>query len=131
MLFRSANSKVHLFHLLTILLLSISLIQPSQARPPKEIPSEHWQQLAQELALNEEQTESFLNVMSSQHEKRREIIEAHRMESKKKPREAMDALHQETISQLATVLTNEQLQQFEAEIEAHRKHRKMHGMMRQ
>lgn len=130
MSFKKANTKLYPFHLLALLVLSITFTQHSQARPPHGDPSEHWQQLAEELALSEEQTESFLNVLSSQHEKRREIIKAHKMESKKKPREAMDALHQETLSQLASVLTEEQLQQFEAEIDAHRKHRKMHGMMR-
>lgn len=130
---KNLNSIPFLF--LTTLLLSFVLLQPLQAQPPHGKPPHgkpfgHWQQIAQDLSLSDEQTESFMSVLNSQHEKRREIMKAHRKEREEKPRAEMEALHQETISLLASVLSAEQLQQFEDEMEAHRKHRKMHKVMR-
>ena len=69
-----------------------------------------------QMQLGDEQVEPVKKILEQQHEKRRTIREEHREAMQKK----MESLHDETKSQLAGILTDEQMSQFE-EISAKRK----------
>jgi len=69
-----------------------------------------------QMQLGDEQVEPVKKILEQQHEKRRTIREEHREAKQKK----MESLHDETKSQLAGILTDEQMSQFN-EISAKRK----------
>ncbi len=71
----------------------------------------HLEGLAHKLTLNEEQTTQFTALMQEQHEKRKA---------------SMEAFHQETKKLLSSILTEEQLTQFEKMRERHRMHPHKH-----
>ena len=65
--------------------------------------------LTEKLDLQDDQIEAVQQIMSEQQEKRREIFEANRDSMKKK----MDSLHNDTKDKLNSVLSPEQMAEFE------------------
>ena len=89
-------------------------------------PREHWEELAQEMDLSETQTEEFITIMSSQREKRKALKESFREKAKEERKQAMMSLREDTLAELGTLLSAEQLESFKSEMEErrHKRHEK-------
>lgn len=68
--------------------------------------------LVTELGISDQNKDAFLDIMKAAHEKRRAIHQQYRS-TREEQREAMDKLHNEVMGQLADVLDENQLSQFE------------------
>lgn len=82
-------------------------VSSAYAKPPQG--PEH---LLEAVQVTDEQKESVLAVLKTQHEKRREVHQQYR-DSREEERAAMDALHSETVSLLSGILSEEQIRLFE------------------
>lgn len=84
----------------------------------------NWAKLADKLDLEEAQKASFIEVMASQHAKRKAI------KANSGVKEAMDSVNLETRQSLASVLSEEQMAKF-VEHQQQRKNRKKHSRKKQ
>ncbi len=65
------------------------------------------------LQVNESQSESFLAIMHEQHKQRKQLHSWHQPR-RIEERQEMKALHEQTIEQLQSVLTERQIEAFQA-----------------
>lgn len=83
---------------------------------------EHAQKLKDELKLNNEQAAAASKIMGVQHEKMRALLKSG--EDRETLRPKLEALHNETRTQLAAVLDQEQMAKMDEMWKKHREHRK-------
>ncbi len=104
---------------LIILTLVMSSMAIAESKAPRSERGERGERITERLNLTEAQQEQFKLTMQNKHEK---------MQA------AMEVVHEETKAELATFLTEDQLQQMEDSMEKRhelRKHSKDHKQMRQ
>jgi hypothetical protein len=82
--------------------------------------SRHMEQMIEDLQLNSEQEPAVRQILQEQHNKMRSEKQAVHEQMRSK----MEALKAETGQRLSTVLTNEQLQTFNAQMEKHQEKRR-------
>lgn len=102
-----------------LVLISLTISLPGYSQTLEESAPNRPDHLAQILILSEDQKHSFLEILEAQHSKREAIRESYRT-SREAEREEMKALHQDTLQQLQSVLTEDQITQFD-EIEKRRR----------
>lgn len=95
-------------------LITCLAVSSVNAKPPQGP-----ERLLEAVQVTEEQKESVLAVLKTQHEKRREVHQQYR-DSREEERAAMDALHTETVTLLSSILSEEQIRLFEAFIAQNR-----------
>ena len=107
------------FTLMTLALVS----EPSYSmngeddRPCEQSRDPH--QMMDALSITDNQKEAFLKIMKAQHEKRQSIHEQYQPIHEQE-HDAMRALHQEALSELSTVLSEDQLKKFDSFIKENR-----------
>ena len=94
------------------------------AMPPKEAPD--FQRLAAELQVTDDQKEAFLAIMRDQHEKRKALHQQGRDNIKAH----MDSLDQSLVSQLESLLSPAQMEEFTARMEKRKQEMKKHRMLK-
>jgi len=82
--------------------------------------------LMEAINITENQKDEFLAIMKVQHEKRQSIHKQGR-ESREQNHVAMKALHAETVEKLQPVLSEDQLELFEAFIKSNRPQKRAKG----
>ncbi|MEH6346288.1 MAG: hypothetical protein V7785_14440 [Bermanella sp.] len=97
--------------ILTAMLLATICIGLAQAEPPLYSDIHGPKHLVEILAINEDQQAVFVSIMESQHVKRLDVHAQYEV-SRKAEREAMEALHGETVELLQWVLSPDQLDEF-------------------
>ncbi len=101
-----------LFGLITVAtLFSISISMAAGAETLENGKKRGPQHLIKVLSVDENQQESFLEIMKQQHEKRMNIHELY-SDSRKEEHASMKLLHEETQALLQGILTPEQLEKF-------------------
>jgi len=93
------------------LISSMSVAQSTDREPCDKAKGPH--KILEVLEISDDQKSEFLEVMNTQHEKRR-ALHNQQSELRAKNHDAMKALHQETLGKLEPILTEHQLEEFEA-----------------
>lgn len=96
-------------HRLTLLAITLLFTAVATAAPPHKS-GYPGQRMAEQLNLQEQQVDQFKTIMQDHHDKMRALMDS----AFAKVEPEFDALHQETIDKLSTVLTPEQLEEFQA-----------------
>ena len=91
------------------MLLSMSV----QAQKIEHKPHKRPEALIKILQISESQSEDFLSIMKTQHEQRMGVHKQYEG-SRKEKRQAMKGLHKETLEKLADILTQSQIEAFNA-----------------
>ena len=103
-------------------LLMVQLALPLQAQDIAQKKHNKLEELVTILQISESQSPEFLSIMKAQHEQRKNLHSQYD-ESRKEQFQAMKVLHQETIDKLQSILTDSQLEAFQAVMaQQHRKH---------
>ena len=105
-------------YITTFIILITAFMQPAFAEKGnpgqyKEHRGQHMERMMEELQLSSEQEPAVRQIMEEQHKKMRSEMQA--VHEQMKPK--MEALKAETGQRLSTVLTAEQLQTFNAQME--------------
>ena len=100
---------------LLVCLLMSQLAMPLQAQPDDGQPPRHkgLHSLIQILQIDASQSEAFLTIMKAQHEQRKQLQSQYKG-SRIEERQGMKALHKQMLEQLQGVLTESQIEAFEA-----------------
>jgi Spy/CpxP family protein refolding chaperone len=113
-------------HRLTLLAITLLFTAVASAAPPYKS-GYPGQRMVEQLNLQEEQVDQFKTIMQDHHDKMRVLMDG----AFAKVEPEFDALHQETINQLSTVLTPEQLEEFQAMYNERKKNRNGFSPFRQ
>ena len=105
----------------TFVLFAFTLSSLTHAKPGGD-GNKRLNRMIEELQISDANQDEFISIMKSQHEKKVAIKEQY--SSKEEARDAMKSLHQETLSLLGGILSDEQLLKFENMAKKHKKRRK-------
>mgnify|MGYP006433714865 CR=1 FL=1 len=111
-------------YIATLIIMLSALMQPAFAEKGNrgdhsERRAKHMERMIEELKLNTEQEPAVRQILEEQHSKL--LSERQAVHEQLKPK--MEALKAETGQRLSTVLTDEQLQTFNAQMERHQQKR--------
>ncbi|MBL8298569.1 MAG: hypothetical protein JNN30_09510 [Rhodanobacteraceae bacterium] len=102
------NHRAFALMLMNAIVATSALAQPRDQRPPPQSPSE----MARTLGLDAAATATFVGILREQHAKHRALREIAKTE-RSAMHQNQQALHQETLERLKTVLSADQIARFE------------------